>query len=157
MARILLIEDEPDTSYALTAVLCGAGHDVDTADGVGSALERLADQPYDLMVCDLQLAHNQASVVLAAAQTADLGAVAISGGGLAAAADKLRQEKAVTTPDNYPLSVNALINACNQSTNRDPIVSYDESTVERVLVGVPGPAWQGENRRAAPRGPMPSA
>lgn len=42
-------------------------------------------------------------------------------------------EKAVTTPDNYPLSVNALINACNQSTNRDPIVSYDEATVERVL------------------------
>jgi len=45
-------------------------------------------------------------------------------------------EKAVTTPDNYPLSVNALINACNQSTNRDPIVSFDESTVERVLEGL---------------------
>jgi len=42
-------------------------------------------------------------------------------------------EKAVTTPDNYPLSVNALISACNQSTNRDPVVSYDESTVERAL------------------------
>src|SRR3954447_19483114 len=42
-------------------------------------------------------------------------------------------EKAVTTPDNYPLSVNALINACNQSTNRDPIVSYDEATVEGAL------------------------
>ena len=45
-------------------------------------------------------------------------------------------EKAVTTPDNYPLSVNALINACNQSTNRDPIVSYDESTVEAALAGL---------------------
>ena len=32
-------------------------------------------------------------------------------------------EKAVTTPDNYPLSVNALVTACNQSTNRDPIVA----------------------------------
>jgi acyl-CoA reductase-like NAD-dependent aldehyde dehydrogenase/uncharacterized protein YceH (UPF0502 family) len=42
-------------------------------------------------------------------------------------------EKAVTTPDNYPLSVNALINACNQTTNRDPIVRYDESTIERAL------------------------
>jgi len=42
-------------------------------------------------------------------------------------------EKAVTTPDSYPLSVNALINACNQSTNRDPVVSYDESTVELAL------------------------
>jgi acyl-CoA reductase-like NAD-dependent aldehyde dehydrogenase/uncharacterized protein YceH (UPF0502 family) len=45
-------------------------------------------------------------------------------------------EKAVTTPDGYPLSVNALINACNQSTNRDPIVAYDESTVERALEGL---------------------
>jgi acyl-CoA reductase-like NAD-dependent aldehyde dehydrogenase/uncharacterized protein YceH (UPF0502 family) len=45
-------------------------------------------------------------------------------------------EKAVTTPDNYPLSVNALINACNQSTNRDPIVAYDESTVGRALEGL---------------------
>jgi acyl-CoA reductase-like NAD-dependent aldehyde dehydrogenase/uncharacterized protein YceH (UPF0502 family) len=45
-------------------------------------------------------------------------------------------EKAVTTPDNYPLSVNALINACNQSTNRDPIVSYDEATVEAALDGL---------------------
>jgi acyl-CoA reductase-like NAD-dependent aldehyde dehydrogenase/uncharacterized protein YceH (UPF0502 family) len=42
-------------------------------------------------------------------------------------------EKAVTTPDHYPLSVNALVNACNQSTNREPVVSYDESTVERAL------------------------
>ena len=41
-------------------------------------------------------------------------------------------EKAVTTPDNYPLSVNALINACNQSTNRDPIVTFDEATVEHA-------------------------
>jgi acyl-CoA reductase-like NAD-dependent aldehyde dehydrogenase/uncharacterized protein YceH (UPF0502 family) len=45
-------------------------------------------------------------------------------------------EKAVTTPDNYPLSVNALANACNQSTNRDPIVAYDESTIERALEGL---------------------
>ena len=42
-------------------------------------------------------------------------------------------EKAVTTPDNYPLSVNALLIACNQTTNRDPIVEYDETTVEHVL------------------------
>src|SRR5262245_3837249 len=42
-------------------------------------------------------------------------------------------EKAVTTPDHYPLSVNALINACNQSTNREPVVTYDETTVERAL------------------------
>lgn len=38
-------------------------------------------------------------------------------------------EKQVTTPDNYPLSLNALILACNQSSNRHPVVSFDEETV----------------------------
>ena len=42
-------------------------------------------------------------------------------------------EKAVTTPDNYPLSLNAVMIACNQSTNRDPIVRYDEDAVDRAL------------------------
>ena len=39
-------------------------------------------------------------------------------------------EKERITPENYPLSLNGLIAACNQSTNRDPVVSYDEKTVE---------------------------
>jgi hypothetical protein len=38
-------------------------------------------------------------------------------------------EKRWTTPDQYPLSINALRLACNQSTNRDPVADYDESTV----------------------------
>lgn len=38
-------------------------------------------------------------------------------------------EKEITTPDYYPLSLNALVAACNQSSNRHPIVHYDESTV----------------------------
>ena len=42
-------------------------------------------------------------------------------------------EKAVTTPDNYPLSLNATMIACNQSTNRDPIAHYSEETVDRAL------------------------
>src|SRR3954471_21473433 len=42
-------------------------------------------------------------------------------------------EKSATTPDNYPLSANALLNACNQTTNRDPVVAYDEATVDRAL------------------------
>jgi uncharacterized protein YceH (UPF0502 family) len=42
-------------------------------------------------------------------------------------------EKERTTPEYYPLSLNALIVACNQSTNRDPIVSYDDRTVEQSL------------------------
>lgn len=42
-------------------------------------------------------------------------------------------EKEMTTPDYYPLSVNALTAACNQSSNRDPIVSYDEAVVVRAL------------------------
>jgi len=42
-------------------------------------------------------------------------------------------EKQRTTPDAYPLSLNALRLACNQSTNRDPVVDYDESTVVEAL------------------------
>jgi uncharacterized protein YceH (UPF0502 family) len=42
-------------------------------------------------------------------------------------------EKQRTTPDQYPLSLNALRNACNQTTSRDPVVNYDESTVRDAL------------------------
>jgi uncharacterized protein YceH (UPF0502 family) len=42
-------------------------------------------------------------------------------------------EKEITTPEYYPLSLNALLNACNQKSNRDPVVHFDEETVERVL------------------------
>ena len=42
-------------------------------------------------------------------------------------------EKERTTPDQYPLSLNATLLACNQSTNRDPVVSYDEQTVSLAL------------------------
>jgi uncharacterized protein YceH (UPF0502 family) len=45
-------------------------------------------------------------------------------------------EKQITTPDYYPLSLNALVNACNQLTNREPVVSYDETTVVRALDGL---------------------
>src|SRR5436853_7083167 len=38
-------------------------------------------------------------------------------------------EKRLTTPDQYPLSLNSLRLACNQSTNRDPVTDYDEATV----------------------------
>jgi hypothetical protein len=41
-------------------------------------------------------------------------------------------EKRWTTPDQYPLSVNALRLACNQSTNRDPVTDYDETTVREA-------------------------
>ncbi len=42
-------------------------------------------------------------------------------------------EKQRTTPDAYPLSLNSLRLACNQSTNRDPVVAYDEATVSDAL------------------------
>jgi uncharacterized protein YceH (UPF0502 family) len=42
-------------------------------------------------------------------------------------------EKQITTPDYYPLTLNALTNACNQLTNREPVVSFDEPTVVRAL------------------------
>ncbi len=42
-------------------------------------------------------------------------------------------EKEATTPEYYPLSLNALVNACNQKSNRDPVVDYDEDTVYRAV------------------------
>ena len=42
-------------------------------------------------------------------------------------------EKELATPDYYPLSLNALINACNQKSNRDPVVAWDEETVETAV------------------------
>jgi uncharacterized protein YceH (UPF0502 family) len=45
-------------------------------------------------------------------------------------------EKQITTPDYYPLSLNALVNGCNQTTSRDPVVEYDETTVTRALNGL---------------------
>jgi uncharacterized protein YceH (UPF0502 family) len=42
-------------------------------------------------------------------------------------------EKEITTPEYYPLSLNALVNACNQKSNREPVVSYDEETVLQAV------------------------
>lgn len=42
-------------------------------------------------------------------------------------------EKDITTPDYYPLSLNALINACNQKNNREPVTNFDEETVRLAL------------------------
>jgi uncharacterized protein len=60
-------------------------------------------------------------------------------------------EKDVTTPDYYPLSLNAVINACNQKNNRDPVMNLDEELVRRALdtlhdKGLAGPAGGADSR-----------
>jgi uncharacterized protein YceH (UPF0502 family) len=50
-------------------------------------------------------------------------------------------EKQRTTPDQYPLSLNALRLACNQSTNRDPVVEYDERTIRDALDRMSNRGW----------------
>jgi uncharacterized protein YceH (UPF0502 family) len=60
-------------------------------------------------------------------------------------------EKDITTPDYYPLSLNALINACNQKNNREPVMSLDEDAVRRALDGLhaqnlAGPAGGADSR-----------
>jgi uncharacterized protein YceH (UPF0502 family) len=45
-------------------------------------------------------------------------------------------EKEITTPEQYPLSLNALTNACNQKSNRDPVLELGESTVQQTLDGL---------------------
>jgi uncharacterized protein YceH (UPF0502 family) len=62
-------------------------------------------------------------------------------------------EKQRTTPDQYPLSLNALRLACNQSTNRDPVVEYDEPTIRTALDRLGNRGWtrlaSGPGSRAA--------
>jgi uncharacterized protein len=50
-------------------------------------------------------------------------------------------EKQRTTPDVYPLSLNSLRSACNQSTNRDPVVDYDEPTIRSALDELSRRGW----------------
>jgi uncharacterized protein YceH (UPF0502 family) len=62
-------------------------------------------------------------------------------------------EKQRTTPDVYPLSLNALRLACNQSTNREPVVDYDEPTIRAALERLSRKGWvrlaSGPGSRAA--------
>ena len=55
-------------------------------------------------------------------------------------------EKDITTPDYYPLSLNALVNACNQKNNRDPVLTLDEESVRQALGSLQ------EKRLAGPAG-----
>ena len=60
-------------------------------------------------------------------------------------------EKDVTTPDYYPLSLNALVNACNQKNNRDPVMNLEEDAVRAALNGLQehglaGPAGGADSR-----------
>ena len=50
-------------------------------------------------------------------------------------------EKQRTTPDVYPLSLNSLRLACNQSTSREPVVDYDEHTIREALEGLARQRW----------------
>src|SRR5208283_6012169 len=57
-------------------------------------------------------------------------------------------EKEVTTPDYYPLSLNALINACNQRSNREPVMDLDEEGVRQALHGLEDKKLAGRARGA---------
>lgn len=50
-------------------------------------------------------------------------------------------EKEITLPDYYPLTLNSLVTACNQSSNRDPIMSLDEGTVQRAVENLKSRGW----------------
>src|SRR3954451_9159036 len=50
-------------------------------------------------------------------------------------------EKARTVPDTYPLTLNSLVTACNQSSNRWPVTDYDAGTVQRTLDDLKGDGW----------------
>jgi uncharacterized protein YceH (UPF0502 family) len=60
-------------------------------------------------------------------------------------------EKDITTPEYYPLSLNALMNACNQKSNRDPVMQLDEDTVRDALDGLQQHRMAGPARGADSR------
>ena len=74
-----------------------------------------------------------AQIMLTAAQARVLGAL---------------QEKEITTPDYYPLSLNALINACNQRSNREPVMDLDEDDMRQALHGLEDKGLAGRARSA---------
>lgn len=57
-------------------------------------------------------------------------------------------EKEITTPDYYPLTLNALVNACNQRSNRDPVMNLDEDDVRQALHGLENMKLAGRARSA---------
>ena len=57
-------------------------------------------------------------------------------------------EKEVTTPDYYPLTLNALVNACNQRSNREPVMNLDEDDVRQALHGLENKQLGGRARSA---------
>jgi uncharacterized protein len=57
-------------------------------------------------------------------------------------------EKEVTTPEYYPLSLNALVNACNQRSNREPVMTLDEDDVRQALHGLEDDRLAGRARSA---------
>src|SRR5712692_2294550 len=60
-------------------------------------------------------------------------------------------EKDITTPEYYPLSLNALLNACNQKSNRDPVMQLDEDAVREALDGLQEQRMSGPARGADSR------
>jgi uncharacterized protein YceH (UPF0502 family) len=60
-------------------------------------------------------------------------------------------EKDITTPDYYPLSLNALVNACNQKNNRDPVMNLDDDAVRQALGGLQNQRLAGPARGADSR------
>lgn len=60
-------------------------------------------------------------------------------------------EKDITTPEYYPLSLNALLNACNQKSNRDPVMQLDEDAVRDALEGLQQERMAGPARGADSR------
>jgi uncharacterized protein YceH (UPF0502 family) len=79
-----------------------------------------------------QLTHTDATTATLAVVDADAAEIRVLGSLI---------EKQRTTPDVYPLSLNALRLACNQSTNRDPVVEYDEPTIRAALERLSRKQW----------------
>jgi DNA-binding response OmpR family regulator len=82
MARILLLEDDPDVRPLLEHILLDHSYEVTTAESVGTATTLLSSQPFDLVICDVNLPDGSGLTVADQAMAAGVKALVVTGQGL---------------------------------------------------------------------------
>lgn len=123
MTRILLVEDDPDVQPLLEHILVAEGHHVTAAGSVAVAASLLSAQPFDLVICDVNLPDGSGLKIADQAIAAGVKALVVTGHGLSVKPGSLQ-------PYNYllkPIRVGELaaaIKRCLDGTSRSKVVRF---------------------------------
>ncbi len=121
MAHLLVIDDEPETRYAISQVLASAGHTVDEAADGWNADRMMAARAYDGIICDLLLPNGIGLHLIRAARRLmpRVAVICVTGDGLAASADHAARAKALdaTAILRKPFDFDTLLDVVEQSLN----------------------------------------